>query len=344
MTTFPRPSTSGSIPAPRSLLFPASPTMADPTFGANPYGTNLYTPGTYGIDFSLGIPDMQTRAAQQAQMMQMAQLSSLGLAPETDPHTWTPEEAARQTDQAIAKIATVDPEAAQRLAEQRAPQEDSGDSFWDNLKEVAGNILAPGLELGGRILDIVGRTANIVPNLAFDVVNGGDFDFGEDIGGALSGKTRHNWNSVFQEMGLDGDGIGGFLRATVGLGLDIATDPLTWLIPAGASAKAADAAALTAKTAATRSTTLLERAKLLYGIEGDSLITRMESAYEHITKGAGAKVFKSAEDGTDIIAGLVAETVEVGQREARRRPLYRAAVSFLRLSISAASPAFEAAL
>lgn len=315
MTNFPVPQSSGTIPPPASILFPASPLAADPSYGANPYGPNLYTPGTFGIDYSLGIPDLQTRAAQQQQMMQMAQLSSLGLAPDTDPHVWTPEEAARQTDQAIAKIATVNPDAAEALAQQRAPQEDSGDSFWDNLKEVAGNILAPGLELGGRILDIVGRTANIVPNLAFDVVNGGDFDFAEDIGGALSGKTRHNWNSVFQEIGLDGDGIGGFIRATVGLGLDIATDPLTWLIPAGAAAKASDAAAMTAKTAATRSTTLLERAKTLYGIEGDALVTRMESAYEHLTKGAGAKIFKKADDGADIISGLVAESVEVGQRE-----------------------------
>ena len=308
MTLMPAPTT--GLPPSTSLLFPPSQASTDPMFGVNPYQrTNMYIPGASGLDMSIGLPDLQQRAAQQQQLMQMAQLSSLGLAPESDPHTWTPEEAASQTDNAIAKIATVDPDAAQRLAEQRAPTDD-GDSFWDSIKNVAGDILAPGLELGGRILDIVARTASIVPNLAFDVVNGGDFNFFGDVGGALSGKTRHNWNSVFQEMGWDGDGFGGFMRATLGFAGDILTDPLTWVIPAGAGAKASEAAALTGRTAATRASSIVERAGALFSETGDDLTRKLESAYDGFTRGAERGSLWVDSEGKDIIAGLVGENAK----------------------------------
>lgn len=309
MTYLPAPQ-STPFPTPQSLLFPSPTATNDPMFGVNPYQSqNMYIPGASGLDMSVGLPDLQTRAAQQKQLMQMAQLSSLGLAPPTDPHTWTPDEAAAQTDNAIAKIATVDPAAAERLAAQRTPGQDSGGGFWDSLKHLAGEILAPGLQLGGKILDIVARTASIVPNIAFDAVNGGDFNFFGDVGGALSGSTRHNWNSVFQEMGWDGGGIGGFLRATIGFAGDIATDPLTWVIPAGAGAKAADAAALTAREAATHATTITERAAILFGKDGTQLTEHLTGIYDDLMHGARAKGYTAGGDGGDIISGLIAQQV-----------------------------------
>lgn len=253
MVSFPAPST---FPAPTGV-FPPSPAAQDPQFGVNPLdptGTNMYL----GSAFASNTAQIQgaNRAEQQAALMHAAQLASVNTALpgvlEDDPSQWTPESAAQQTDRALAKLSTVNPDAAESLARARTGTPDTSGGFFDSLKDLAGDILSPALSMGGQVLDIIGRTSYIVPNVIFDAVDGGEFNPVGAVGGAITGDVKHNFNSVFQEMGWEGDGIGGFIRSTVGLGLDIGADPLTWLIPAGAGAKLADTAVMGAKVAATR--------------------------------------------------------------------------------------------
>jgi len=225
----------------------------NPLGGVNPYGGD----NIYGLQqaFAGNTATLQNRALQQQALTHAAQLAvvnnATGNVLGTDPHTWTPEEAAHQTDVALAKLSTVNPELAQKLADQRTGQ-DSGGGFFSALKSVAGEIIGGGLHAFGSVMDVISRTMSIVPNIAFDIADGGGFSLGDDLGGALNGTVRHNWNSVIQEMGWTGGGFGGILRAGLGLVGDIATDPITWVLPVGAGTKIGEAAAVAGKEVATR--------------------------------------------------------------------------------------------
>lgn len=243
MTLYPAPT---AFPLPTGG-FPRPPALSDPAFGMNPYQPgNMYLTGLFAGNSQA----IAARASRQAQLMQSAQVATanavMGGTLESDPRQWTPEQAAEQTDRALAKLSTVNPDLAKQLAAQRTG-EDTGGSFWDNIGSALGTILKPGLEIGGRLLEVLSRTSHIVPNLAFDLFDGGGVDPMGDIGGAIAGTMNHNWNAVFQEAGWEGGGIGGIARAMLGLGFDVATDPLTWLIPAGAGKKFAEVAGIAAK-------------------------------------------------------------------------------------------------
>jgi hypothetical protein len=307
------PAPTGGFPSPTGG-FPASPAAQDPLFGVNPYspGKNMY-----GLEQPTGIPDLAERAARQRQLMELASVRGLGVPLSSNPTEWTPEEATAQTDNAIAKIATVNPQMAQELAARRAPQgPDEGDSFFDNVKEVAGDLLAPGLQIGGKVLDFVGRTANIVPNIAFDAIDGGDFNISKDVAGAFTGEMRHNWNAVFQEAGWEGGGVGGVLRAGLGLVADIATDPLTWIIPAGAGVKAGEKAAMVAKQAATKSDSVWAMARKTFVDATDDEVTEMLTGrYDALLKGAQAKGWHLGEDLDERIMGLVGTQYKGAEKE-----------------------------
>lgn len=278
----------GGFPAPTGT-FPAPPT--DPTFGVNPYRPgNMYTPKLF--DPTASALTTSQRAMQEQALQQAAQAAMVNQALGTDvpPTTneWTPQEAALQTDRALAKLSTVNPEAAQQLAEQRVPGQESGNGLLDGLKDVVGTLLHPALSIAGQVLDVVGRTANIVPNLVFDAVDGGDWDAAQDIGGALTGNMRHNWNGVAQELGWTGGGVGGYLRAGLGLAADVATDPLTWIIPTGAAKGLAGGAGaeLLAGKVVQEERGLLSRAAGVYGSEGiDIARTKMWERVQGIAKG-----------------------------------------------------------
>lgn len=234
-----------SLPLPTAL--PLSPVLqANPSYGVNPYGgDNMFLAQAFQQNSQL---TLSARAEHQQQLMQAAQFAAVnnglaGGALDSDPRQWTPEEAADQTDRALAKLSTINPEMAAQLAEARTGRQDDGGGFFQDLLHLGGELLHPALSLGGKALELLGRTSHVIPNVAFDLADGGDFNLGNDVGGALAGKVNHNWNSVFQEMGWEGGGIGGFLRATIGLAGDIATDPLTYLMPVPGGAKAAEAAA-----------------------------------------------------------------------------------------------------
>lgn len=315
--TFPAPLSNG-FPTP-SGGFPAPPALADPMFGVNPYQSgNMYTVGY--VDNSLGLPDLQMRAAALDQLQSQARVAAmaqLGAPVQSDPTGWTPQDAATQTDQAIAKIAAVNPQLADKLQAQRMPdQQDSGGGLLDGI----GHLLAPALNIGGKVLDFVGRTANLVPNLAYDIVDGKDFHPLADVSGALTGTVRHNWNSVFQEAGWTGDGFGGFMRATLGFAGDIVTDPLTWLIPQGAAARqtAEALAEQSAKQATAHSGALLEAARAIWGGTDEELVPKLLDRLNYIQSSARQAGMDVTEEGA---WALVGEGVKTGE-EALMRDLF----------------------
>lgn len=239
----------------------------DPLFGYNPFqlaGSNMYMP----ID---PYPDYTVVRAQRTQrqamlFQQAAQLKAASMFAGVDltdltPDEWTPQEAVDQTALALAKISTVNPELARELAARRgaAPQQEKG--FIGDLFGAIGGVIGGGLSLGGKALELIGGTMNIVPNLLYDAVDGGSFDPVEDVMGGFTGQRRHNWNSLMQRAGLDGDGALGAFRAVLGFGLDVLTDPLTYAT-VGASA-AAEGSFRVARAAVTEAPAFLDDIKRL---------------------------------------------------------------------------------
>ena len=163
-------------------------------------------------------------------------------------------EAQRQSQLALSKLAAVNPDLAEQLAAQQpggTPQGYEGDDggVFGFIKKVGGALLAPALSWGGKALDFIGRTSHIVPQW-FDPDDEGNFI--TDIGQAMSGEDKTNWNEVFQHWGWD-DGGTGWLRAIAGFAGDVATDPLTYAtFGAGAGLSASERAASGARMAFTR--------------------------------------------------------------------------------------------
>lgn len=295
-----------AFPAPTGH-FPLSLAQTDPTFGQNPYTPqNMYVPHMF--DPTQGLTDIASRVAQQTSLNSLAQAATLKQVTGADvgsPSQWSLGDAQQQTDAAIAKISTANPELAQKLMEQRTPGEDSGGGFLDSIGHLVGDVFKPALSIGGKLLDIVGRTANIIPNMVYDATDGQDgFNPFKDFGSAMAGNVRHNWNSVFQLWGWDGDGFGGFMRATLGFAGDLATDPLTYLLGAGAGVKSGEAATKLAELAATKNPELVGKAMEVFAEQGLS----HEEAAAKITT-----VFQ------DIRDGVAKEALNTGQEDLAER-------------------------
>lgn len=310
------PLATGGFPAPTGA-FPVPSIVSDPSFGVNPFRTgNDYLL----FDPTISVIGLQERRRQQEQLAHLAQLAATRQATGVDigdPHEWTQADAALQTDRALAKLATVNPELAEQLQAQRAPGDDDGHGFFDALKQTVGAVLHPALSVGGQILDIVSRTSNIIPNIAYDVVDGGEFNLGDDIGGALTGEVRHNWNSVIQEaFGIQSN----IFTATLGLVGDIITDPLTWVIPTGAGVKAAQAAEMAATKLATTESGLLGRAMQVYGSRtaadaGQLLSTRLDELTRGIDANAALRAGLYSDDLAERAAAFINSKTSAGERE-----------------------------
>lgn len=299
------------LPAPTQI--PAGLT-GQPTFGVNPY-----SPGNtfLGQSFQQNTQQLlEARAQKQQALFQQAQFASqqntlsntLGLTLPSDPTGWTPEQAASQTDNALAKLSTVNPELAASLAAKRTGGETEGGSFLGDLMHAAGDLLHPALSLGGKALEYLGRTAHIVPNLAFDAVDGGAFDPAHDLGGALTGNINHNWNSVFQEAGWTGGGFSGFLRASLGLAGDIITDPLTY-IPAGAGLKIGEQAAVASRDVATRLPEVLDiarRAEEMKGLSDEAIVGKLADMWDSVFPKAQKAGAAAGLHNTDLDARVAA--------------------------------------
>lgn len=320
--TFPAP----SFPAPSfpSPEFPLSP-VADGQDSLNPYAPgNMYLGQAFQVNTE---QVLQQRAIQQTRLMNAAQFAALqaamgDAAPDTNPSEWSPQEAAQQTDRALAKLSTVNPELAQQLADMRSGQpSDDGDSFFDNLKQLAGDILHPGLMVAGKLLEVIARPAYIVPNIAFDIADGGEFNMGRDVAEALTGEMQHNWNSVMQELGWEADGLGGFTRAVLGLGMDILTDPLTWVYPAGAGLPAEQSMVIAARKAATEAPGILDLARKVEKYAGMSdadiafaLRTQFDARYTDILNEA-LRTGKPTSDLFDRFSAVMNDVWTAGEQE-----------------------------
>jgi hypothetical protein len=153
---------------------------------------------------------------------------------DSDPRTWTPEQAAAQTDRALARIATANPELAQKLQESRTgtpPESEDGGGFFDGLKNVLGEVLdVTGLD---TVLELVGRAGKIVPEIVMDW---GEESVWKNASDALMGRSDISWDDVLVEkFGMERN----FFTAALGFIGDVATDPLTYLtFGAGGVAKA----------------------------------------------------------------------------------------------------------
>ncbi len=213
------------IAFPTPAGFPVSGTSIDPRFGANPYTA----PGS---------PVANINPYQGAQVAAAA----AGFAANPDDLAAIE----KQTTVALAKIAAINPALAEQLLQQRTGEGDGG--LWGFFKDVVGSTIGGGLSLGGKLLELLGRTSHIVPQW-FDPTDQGNFV--QDIGQAMSGEDKTNWNEVFQNSGWTGGGVSGFFRATLGLGMDILTDPLTWATAGAGAGLSVSEKALTAARIAT---------------------------------------------------------------------------------------------
>jgi GNAT superfamily N-acetyltransferase len=277
-----------AIPNPISL--PLSPAVQDPLFGVNLYGagTNMF----FASQLEQNTSDVLAYRAQKQQALFNAAQAAVANAMigqsvfEPDPSQWTPESAAAQTDRALAKLATINPELAAQLAAEREGK--SGEGIFDIIKGVFSPI--------GKALDLLFGTAYIIPNMVFDIVDGGEFSPGKNFVGAFTGEVRHNWNAVFQQMGWKGDGIGGIARAILGFIGDVATDPITWLfLGTGGLVKAEARAGLVAAKAATESEGIL---KLARGVErfakatDEEIVTHLRGVWEGVIHDVGHEALR----------------------------------------------------
>jgi hypothetical protein len=211
---------------------------------------------------------------------------------ENDPKTWTPSEAVQQTDNALARIAQVNPELAQTLAAARGRgQPDSGGGFWGTLKEGLGTVLhVTGMD---RVFEVLGRTSHIVPEVIHDW---GKESVWSNVGQALLGRSTVSWDDVLADKwGLERSPF----TAALGFVLDVGTDPLTYAT-FGAGGVAREAVGSVIAKAAT--VDLLERG----AVKGSGELV------EQIASWAGRKL------SYDELAGVIMKTGDVGSFAAEK--------------------------
>lgn len=306
---------------------PPSPVLMSPWFGIYPseQRAGLFVPYTGSIWVTSPILSYMRRY----QASLMSQIAQVPVAPET--HEWTPEEARAQTEKAIAKIATVNPELAKELLARMQGQEHAEKGFWESLKDVAGDIFAPALSLGGKLLDILSRPARIVPELLADK---GDDPWYRDIWQALSGQVDTTWSDVLETWGVDS----GPLRAVLGFVLDVATDPLTYVTfgtaGIGRAAVMRGAARLTATKVGAEALEALAR-RGLYGIvSGTNFEEAALRLYDDLTRIARPFASKVGFGDEEVAAFLAREGVADAARSAVTEMLEAADVVHRMVSIT----------
>jgi hypothetical protein len=177
-----------------------------------PY-TGFPTPTVY----SPAAPD-----AYGAQMAALYKVTGGAVSAENDPRGWTPDQAAQQTENAIAKIAQVNPDLAKELAEQHGMQApDDGGGFWGTLMGGIGKLME--VTHLDDVMEVISRPAHILPEIIMDW---GKDSMWQNMGDALSGNSDVSWDDVLVEkFGMERN----IFTAALGLVGDIALDPLTYL-------------------------------------------------------------------------------------------------------------------
>jgi hypothetical protein len=125
---------------------PSPPAYQDPWFGANPYATGTAYPGAIQNAGGVNVAGATV-------------INTLGQAVPA-PGEATPEELQANIQAGIAKLQTVNPELAQQYASQYSPdaQHDEG-GLLGAIKDIGGALLGG----AGTVVDLLGRTAHIVP-------------------------------------------------------------------------------------------------------------------------------------------------------------------------------------
>jgi hypothetical protein len=216
--------TQSTLEAPYALPSPFSlPPQPGPSFGltGSEQAIMADVPGLGGAPTVLSA----SPAAVQQSGIGMALAGITGGAVSSDPREWTPEEAAAQSDRALARIAQVNPELAQELQKSRTGEgsvetEDEG-GFWNGLKNAVGTVLdVTGLD---TVLELVGRTAHLVPEIVYDW---GEESIWKNASDALMGRSDVSFDDVLvDKFGMERN----FFTAALGFGLDVLADPLTYL-------------------------------------------------------------------------------------------------------------------
>jgi hypothetical protein len=206
----------------------------------------------------LAQPSMAPQPNSQA-MAFLAQQTGGAVSSSSDPRTWTPEEAAAQTDRALARIGQANPELARTLAEQAGKQVDAPDnrSFFQKVLGGVGEVLH--VTHLDQVMEVMGRTAHIVPEIVHDW---GKESVWTNAWQALAGHSTTSWDDVLADSHILGHGL---LGSIVGFGLDLATDPLTYAT-FGLGGLGREAAAKTASIA------VVESALKEGGIEGTGIV------------------------------------------------------------------------
>ena len=210
-------------PFPTAQSFPYSPSLLNPLWRVNPWvPTTSPTTGASGTTGTV--------------------LNSMGVPVPVEATGVDPVQMMTDIESSLAKLDTVNPELANQMREKYLGQ-DTGDSggLWGVLKDIGGSIFKG----FGEVLDVVARTSHIVPAM---FVHDKD-PWYTDVAQALSGHDRSTWNDVFQGWGWTGGGLSGVLRGTLGFVGDVATDPVSYLLGAGAFASTAEKGAIAAKAA-----------------------------------------------------------------------------------------------
>lgn len=207
-----------SFPAPRS--FPTESPVN--YFGLTNSEQDLggYVPSLLGSPTSVsqGTPDATGRSAA---VNYLGTLTDGALGPENDPATWTQEEAAAQTDRALARIGQSNPELAQKLAEMHGKSEGEDLPWYKDIMKGVGEFLhATKLDV---VFDYLGRASHVLPEIVHDW---GKESVWENAGQALTGEVDTNWADVLVDnMGMERN----FWTAAAGFAGDVLTDPLTYV-------------------------------------------------------------------------------------------------------------------
>lgn len=240
-------------------------------------------------------------------------LNSLGV-PVPAPQEADPAQMSSDIESSLAKLDTVNPDLANQMRQQYLGT-DTGDS--GGLFGIIGDIGHAITSGAGALLDIIGRTAHIVPAM---LVHDSD-PWYQDIGQALTGQDKSTWNDVLMGWGWTGGGLSGVLRGALGFVGDVATDPLTWALGAGSLAAKATTAEVAAKAGFTAAVELgakglTAEAAVELGLHTPEALAKTTELVWNSMKGEGtfAAMVKnsSPEVASQILAGSAGTAVQEG--------------------------------
>jgi len=146
----------------------------------------------------------------------------LGGALESDPRSWTPDEAAAQTDRALARIGQANPEMARALAAQRGQAAAQGENlpWWKDILHGVGEVMK--VTHIDDVMEVLGRPLKAVEEVIHDW---GKESVWTNMADGLSGHSDVSFSDILVDnFGMER----GKLTAVLGLVGDIALDPLTW--------------------------------------------------------------------------------------------------------------------